>query len=354
MKLLALIPGADFYGQERSALNILKSSSVDKKEVFVALNNKSTAKLTSKFSRYQRILVDYGPLWNYGILKPKNLLHAIWCVAVDGCRLRKYIKDQGVKMIYFGNIYVVPILFLTIIFPPRRIKLIYRLGDNYHSGPWTILYKIVKYFHKDIFVFSNCDYVKLSHVHLNWKIATYYNVWNGEVTHCGNEKLTFAFVGQWHFEKGFSIFVDLVKSLPDSNFVIFGSKSYIGNSNEMVDIKNYLKMLPNLSVYEHSPTQVLMSSFHVLVAPLIRDIMPNIVFESIVHGKVVISTNVGGISEICVHNESIYFAEINDFRQNILFLEGKSVEEVVLTGERFRQNFISSAGKKNSINQLEL
>ena len=112
------------------------------------------------------------------------------------------------------------------------------------------------------------------------------------------------YVGRLEYEKGFHIFVKLVReanrNLNNQAFLIVGNGSlaeYATNLSKQYSNVTYLKWV------DHNEIPNVLNNIQVIVIPSLTEGFPSIIIEAVLCGAIVLTSDVGGIADFIVDNE---------------------------------------------------
>lgn len=154
-------------------------------------------------------------------------------------------------------------------------------------------------------------------------------------------------------EKLFSVFIQIVKKLPNYQFIVYGSlpeESYI---------KAIFSKISNLKNLEYrgeyrNINELKINEFDLFLYTSLIDGIPNVILEMVMLGIPIVTSNVGGIHEVLgddypllvnnINNENNYIEKINLFFQDPLKIANKilSIREHVIKDyneQRFNQEY---------------
>jgi glycosyltransferase involved in cell wall biosynthesis len=106
-------------------------------------------------------------------------------------------------------------------------------------------------------------------------------------------------------------FTEVIEKLQDINFYFAGSGPYASFVKDK-KLPSNLYMLGNLNKKE---VKLLLESCNIFVHPSGLDALPRSVKEASLLGKPIVASNIGGIPEIVIENETGYICELDDTAQ---------------------------------------
>ncbi len=120
----------------------------------------------------------------------------------------------------------------------------------------------------------------------------------------GSESLGIGFIGRFVYQKNPQLFLEVVKRLPDQNFVMAGGGELEPEIREMVKqlgLEDRVKLLGSL---DHKAALEFISKLDVLVMTPRWEGLPLLPLEAMFMKVPVVSTAVGGIPEVIEHGET--------------------------------------------------
>lgn len=133
-----------------------------------------------------------------------------------------------------------------------------------------------------------------------------------------DEKIVF-YAGRLERAKGVHVLkkavLSVVKTYPDVKFLLFGSDCPGMTRGMLVDYFKKNGVAKKVEVCPFAPKEKLfehLAEADICVVPSIWDNSPNVVYEAMVAGKAVVSTNVGGIPELVTDGSTAILVEPND------------------------------------------
>lgn len=129
------------------------------------------------------------------------------------------------------------------------------------------------------------------------------------------EKEYLTFIGRLSYIKGFDIFIKIIKEIYKRNkglkFLIIGNgplKNLVINAKKKLPIKYY-------SYYPYNKIENIYNKSKILLITSRFEGIPNIIYESLACETPVISSNVGGISEVINHNKNGFLFDIKNSKK---------------------------------------
>ena len=151
-------------------------------------------------------------------------------------------------------------------------------------------------------------------------------------------KFQFLSVGLLHKIKGHTnlifAFKKLLNKVENVELVIVGDGPEMKNIKSLVKKLSLSESVSLLGVKPHDEIPTLMRSCDFFVLPSLNEGMPTVLFEALSCGKPVISTNVGGVSEIIINEKIGLLSEPNNI--NSLFFSMKKALSI-----NWKSNYIS-------------
>jgi glycosyltransferase involved in cell wall biosynthesis len=122
---------------------------------------------------------------------------------------------------------------------------------------------------------------------------------------------TILYVGTLRSVKGLSYLIEAMRIINDENIRLFiigrgDERRYLEELVKKYNIEHivtFVGRIPNKEVFEY------MASSDVLVLPSLSEGFPNVILEAMASGLPIISTNVGGLSEIINNNENGFLVD---------------------------------------------
>ncbi|MBK2831160.1 glycosyltransferase family 4 protein [Klebsiella quasipneumoniae] len=143
---------------------------------------------------------------------------------------------------------------------------------------------------------------------------------NGNGNGNGNGKKRFGFIGRLTIEKGFDIFCKIAKNYKN-DYMFYAAGDYVERDN----IYN-LAVDSGVNLMGHVTLDLFLSSVDIVILPIKwNEPFGRVVVESILSGKIVITTPVGGISELAEILPNIYLSD-NIEKDFISFLDKEKKE----------------------------
>ena len=129
------------------------------------------------------------------------------------------------------------------------------------------------------------------------------------------DETVIAVIGRFSAEKGHGVFLDsarrIVEARPDVRFLLVGDgplRDVIEKRIELLDLKKRFVLTGH-----RTDMQDVYSAIDILAIPSFTEGLPNVLLEAFAFGKPVVSTNVGGVSEVLVDGVNGYLVEPGDF-----------------------------------------
>lgn len=323
-KILILFPGFKLFGQEQGLLAV--ATAMRQKDIDSHfLVHKRWGQDISNHLRslnFEYTYISFGSIWSLSIFRNEKLqffknLYGLFSTTFSVLSLMRSYKFTHILA---GNssflIYLFPVLFFT----RRKIRLIYRHGDELPSHSWfhRLTKKIIMNW-VDLHIF-NCNFLRNKFTDaekFNSKII--YNcpqrfkkntISDLEIN---NSKISILYLGQLAEHKGifilFEAFSELALNYPNLQLDIVGDFPGIGSvatKNVQKPLNNLLKEFPKRLKYhgfKNNP-ELYFKQADVLAVPSVwDDPSPNTIIEAKFFGVPSVAFNVGGIPELIDHGK---------------------------------------------------
>lgn len=342
----------DLNGSAQSTQDMIRSIIKSKKKLIViSLDNYESAKksfFTKSELENMELLNFLYPISVLNVFKTKNLkdllfnLYWVFKYQLWRFRFNNKVNNLNCDFLILNNISCVNIYnrinFKKIMFKILLIREspeIYKLKNIDFS--FDKFYNLFQEFDKYIFVssnvrdnwvkFLNLDILKTCYIpntikenisnklinneHIESKISCDFNV----------DKKTILCLASLQYHKGQDILIKASKILWDKNINNF-EVVFMGNSSN--DGNGILKMINKLSknypikyLRERNPNEAMqyISACDILILPSRTEAMPRVILEAMSLKKIIIASNVGGVSELISNNENGLLFSSENFSQ---------------------------------------
>ena len=343
------------YGGNITACNALMKSDFSENIDVIKLDSTQSSHPLPSF--FTRLLTALKRLKLFLFILRKEKVDCVLIFAAWGLS----IFEKGV-MARLAVIFKKPVLFF-----PRGGHLV----EHFHSSFFArILTK---------FALSKCSKVlcqgeaikeiSMNHLHFSHENSPIIRNWTAtkELLKIGKNKkikrsstLNFLFVGWLDFEKGIR---EIIEAFDELSSIYPVKLNLVGEGNATKYVEEYIKYNPNKNVKIHGwvePKDIkfFYKNADALLLPSWLEGFPNVIVESMASKVFVISTSVGNISDVVIHNETGFLVEKKNSKD--LFLKMKeSIENYQLRKicsynayKYAEENFSSSTASREIIRQI--
>ncbi|MHB1105162.1 MAG: glycosyltransferase [Lutibacter sp.] len=302
-------------GAEQVHLNIVKTLK-NKKSCTFFTGKSSSNKFLVEFKKATNTL-QINKFINFNNIDVKKYLTKY---IIDSINNKKNITVFGCNSPYFYEI--LPYIDKSI----KKIDLIHAFSTPDH-GIEQISISKVKYLDYRIVINTKTrldllEQYKKNNIEASFgeriiKIENAVEIKNQELISKNNDKIKIGFVGRWSIEKRPELFLAIAKNIlantSNVEFIMIGS-----------DMEKYKAKIESAGVKligeitDNEILQNLYKSMNILLVTSYREGFPMVIMESMIHGVIPISTDVGSISEHIINNENgILIKDTGDFNMLI-------------------------------------